>query len=195
MNRRILLIFALFLLIISVTNAQNQFPAGNFWSLDGGIGASDILVEGAAFQLVIDPKLWLSPSLMVGNRIGINYSTDQILTFETQAYLRWNFLSLGNENNPVNVFAQLGIGLLATYRGWENPFDDVRRRRGSLLFDAAAGVTVPLSARWHIEPSIRGGYPHIWGITLTAGYKIPPSSKHGKDGKGKRANSQLNSTK
>jgi outer membrane protein OmpA-like peptidoglycan-associated protein len=53
------------------------------------------------------------------------------------------------------------------------PFDDVTMTRGSLLADAAVGVTIPLSARWHLEPSIRGGYPHIAGFSLTAGYKFP----------------------
>ena len=45
--------------------------------------------------------------------------------------------------------------------------------RGSLLFDAAVGVTIPLTSRWHIEPVVRGGYPHIAGVGLTAGYKFP----------------------
>jgi outer membrane protein OmpA-like peptidoglycan-associated protein len=66
--------------------------------------------------------------------------------------------------------------LISAYRGKDNPFNDVTKTRGSLLFDAAAGVTIPLSERWHIEPSIRGGYPHIWGVSVTAGYKFPISS-------------------
>jgi outer membrane protein OmpA-like peptidoglycan-associated protein len=49
----------------------------------------------------------------------------------------------------------------------------VTKTRGSILADAALGVTIPLSARWHIEPSIRGGYPHIAGFSVTAGYKFP----------------------
>jgi outer membrane protein OmpA-like peptidoglycan-associated protein len=180
MIRRILLIFALFLFITVGVNAQYNYPAGRFWSLDGGIGMSGILVEGSSFQLVIDPKLWLSPSLMVGSRLGVNYSIEteasdlsNILTFEGQVYLRWNFLNLGSQSNPINIFLQGGIGLISAYRGKDNPFNDVTKTRGSLMFDAALGVTIPLSERWHIEPSVRGGYPHIWGASLTAGYKFP----------------------
>jgi len=153
--------------------AQTGFPAGNFWSLDAGVGMSDILVSGTSYQIIIDPKLWLSPLLTVGSKTGINYSTDEILTFETQVYLRWNFLRPGPANNPVNIFAQGGLGLLAAYRGSNNPFDDVTMTRGSLLADVALGVTIPLSSRWHIEPSVRMGYPHIWGFSVTAGYKFP----------------------
>ena len=162
---------------INLLPAQTEFPAGDFWSLDAGVGMSSILVDGASFQAIIDPKLWLSPPLMVGSKIGINYSTDEILTFEGQVYLRWNFLRLGRPEKTTNIFIQGGIGLLASYRGWNNPFDDAKRRRGSLLFDASAGVTIPLSARWHIEPSVRAGYPHIFGGSITAGYKFPLPQK------------------
>ncbi|MCL2381178.1 MAG: OmpA family protein [Treponema sp.] len=172
--------FAVFFIFTSGLNAQTryEFPLGDFWALDAGIGMSGILVDGLSFQAVIDPKLWLSPRLMVGSRMGINYSTeddrDNLLAFEGQVYLRWNFLHLGRQENPVNVFLQGGLGLVSVYRGsGANPFNDVTRTRGSLMFDGAAGVTIPLSSRWHIEPSARAGYPHIFGISLTAGYKFP----------------------
>ena len=167
--------------------AQWEFPAGDFWSLDGGIGMGNIGVDGASFQLVVDPKLWLSPALMVGSRAGMAFSFEtegyhsrlgNILTLETQVYLRWNFLRLGdNPEKLINIFAQGGIGLLASYRGEDNPFDDVTETRGSFLADAAVGVTIPFTPRWHIEPSVRAGYPHIWGFTVTAGYKFPLPQK------------------
>ncbi|MDR2716586.1 MAG: OmpA family protein [Treponema sp.] len=144
---------------------------------------TDILVEGQSFQFILDPKLWLSPLLMVGSKVGVNYSTDaesrNILTFEGQVYLRWNFLRLGkNPEKKVNIFFQTGLGLLSAYRGKDsNPFDDVTQTRGSIMADAAAGVTIPLTPRWHIEPSVRGGYPHIAGASLTAGYKFPLPQK------------------
>jgi outer membrane protein OmpA-like peptidoglycan-associated protein len=63
--------------------------------------------------------------------------------------------------------------MLAAYRGDDMPFDNPKMTRGSLLGDVAAGVTIPLSSRWNIEPSIRGGYPHMGGFSITAGYKFP----------------------
>jgi len=163
--------------------AQTEFPAGDFWALDGGLGMSDILVKGYSLQLVIDPKLWLSPPLMVGTKLGINYSTEKdssnILTFEGQAYLRWNFLRLGkDENKKVNIFAQAGLGMLSAYRGWGNDvFDDVTRTRGSVLADGAVGVTLPLTPRLHIEGLVRGGYPHLFGSSVIIGYKFPLPEK------------------
>ncbi|MCL2175478.1 MAG: OmpA family protein [Treponema sp.] len=165
---------------------ETAFPNGNFWSLDGGFGVDGVTVDGLAFQLVIDPKLWLSPALMVGAKAGINYSTEKntdllgnILTLEGQVYMRWNFLRFGKKN-LFNIFLQGGIGLVAAYRGEDKFLDlnDVTQTRGSVLADAALGMTIPLTSRLHIEPLIRAGYPHIWGASLTIGYKFPlPQSR------------------
>jgi len=174
-----ILLFLVFFSLINGLYAQTDFPVGDFWSFDAGVGMTDILVRGESFQFILDPKLWLSPPLMVGSRLGVNYSVDKesrdIITFEGQVYLRWNFLRLGkNPEKKVNIFLQGGLGLISAYRGSDNnPFDDVTQTRGSIMADAAAGVTIPLTPRWHIEPSVRGGYPHIAGAGLTIGYKFP----------------------
>ena len=174
-----LFLLAVFFVLICGLHAQTEFPAGDFWSLDAGFGMTDLLVKGVPFQAVLDPKLWLSPALMVGSKVGASFSAEDdernILTFEGQVYLRWNFLRLGqNPDKKTNIFVQGGVGLISAYRGdAKNPFDDATQTRGSLLADAALGVTIPLSSRWHIEPLIRGGYPHIVGFSVTAGYKFP----------------------
>jgi hypothetical protein len=171
-----------FLLLMFLTlnglYAQIEFPVGDYWSLDAGLGMTSILVEGESFQFILDPKLWLSPPLMVGSKLGVSYSTDEILTFEGQVYLRWNMLRLGKvPEKKVNIFIQGGLGMLAAYRGTDTPFSDVTMTRGSLMADAAAGMTIPLGSRWHIEPTARSGYPHIVGFGLTAGYKFPLPQK------------------
>ena len=181
-----ILLFILCLIAVNQVHSQSLFPTGDFWSLDAGLGMSNLLVSGTSYQLVIDPKLWLSTPLMVGAKVGINYSAESqtssnflsnILTFEGQVYMRWNFLQLGKEENPVNIFAQGGLGLIASYRGDANPLDNVTETRGSIMADVALGVTIPLTDRWHLEPEIRGGYPHIFGFSLTAGYKFPLPQK------------------
>ncbi|MCL2245410.1 MAG: hypothetical protein FWC03_13245, partial [Treponema sp.] len=93
-NRKRIIAFFALTAVACTLYAQTTFPAGDFWSLDAGIGMSNVLVDGHSFQLVIDPKLWLSPPLMVGSRLGVNYSSEadhhDILTFEGQVYIRWN---------------------------------------------------------------------------------------------------------
>ena len=182
-NKKLIFLLFTFLAFISGLYAQVEFPAGDFWSLDAGLGMSDLLVKGLSFQAIVDPKLWLSPPLMVGSKVGVNFSSEKdsrdsnILTFEGQVYMRWNFLRLGRPERTTNIFIQGGLGLIAAYRGTDRPLDDVTKTRGSLMADAAAGVTIPLSDRWHLEPQIRAGYPHIVGFSLTAGYKFPLPQK------------------
>jgi len=179
--KKLIFLLITLLFLTGTAFAQYDFPSGDFWTLDAGIGLSSILVRGSSFQGIIEPKLWLSPAFITGAKFGINYSSEQdkrdIFTIESQAFFRWNFFKLGSQLNPTNFFVQGGIGLLAAYRGWKSPFDDVRETRGSILLDAAAGVTIPLSQRWHIETAIRGGYPHIMGISITTGYKFPLPKK------------------
>jgi hypothetical protein len=175
-GKRVILLLA-FLALVSGLHAQTEFPGKDYWSLDAGFGMTGFHVKGQTYQFILDPKLWLSPALMVGSKLGAGYSSDEILSFEGQVYLRWNFLRLGEPERTVNTFVQGGLGILAMYRGTDSPFSDVTMNRGSLLFDAAAGVTIPLTSRWHIEPSIRAGYPHIAGFSITAGYKFPAKTK------------------
>jgi hypothetical protein len=181
MTKKHIFLLLSFFMLASALFAQTEFPAGDYWSLDAGFGMSDLLVRGMSYQAVLDPKLWLSPPLMVGSRIGVSYSAEtdsrDILTFEGQVYLRWNMLRLGHLDKKTLIFLQGGLGLIAAYRGADKPFDDVTQTRGSVLADAALGITIPLSARWHIEPAIRGGYPHIAGFSVTAGYKFPLPQK------------------
>jgi outer membrane protein OmpA-like peptidoglycan-associated protein len=174
-KKHIILVLAL-IILCNALYAQTEFPGEEYWSFDAGTGMTDILVKGLPYQVVADPKIRLSQAFMIGNKFSVNYSTDQILAFETQAYLRWNFLRLKYPEKQVNPFLQGGIGILAMYRG-DTPFNDAAKNRGSVMFDVAAGVTIPLGSRWHIEPSVRAGYPHIVGFSLTAGYKFPFQQK------------------
>jgi len=142
-----------------------------FWALDAGIASNDILVEGVSLGLVLDPSISLTPRITIGSKNVINFSTDEtmnIVALETQAYFRWNFLRLRNPERPTNIFAQGGVGLVAAYRG-----ADVQMTRGSVLVDGTAGITIPVSSRWHIEPSVRVGYPFIAGVSVTAGRRFP----------------------
>ena len=167
----------------SRAKTEYEFPAGNYWSFDFGLGMSGIHANGVTPHFVIDPKLWLSPALMVGVKAGIHYSFEKdslvqalgdVLTLEGQVYMRWNFWRFGkNPDKQFDVFLQGGLGLLSAYRGTKNPFNEVTETRGSVLGELALGITIPLTSRWHLEPQIRGGYPHLWAFTIAAGYKFP----------------------
>ena len=179
--KKSILLFLAFLHLAGILYAQEtRFPDWDrsFVALDGGLGTSDILVDGISLGLFFEPKLSLSPAFMIGTKNGLHFSTDNIIALETQAFFRWNFLRLdskwtqsvssGRLQNTTNLFIQGGAGFLGAFKG-----RDVRDSRSSLLFDATAGITIPLSSRWHIEPSIRTGYPFLFGIAVTVGRKFP----------------------
>ena len=148
-----------------------------YLSLDGGAGTSDVLVEGLSFSFLLNPSLSITPAITLGSKNVLHFSTDDIIALETQAFFRWNFLRLGSSrNNTTDIFIQGGIGFLGAYRRFEDQYDgkfDVRNSRSSLVADATLGVTIPLSSKWHIEPSISGGYPFMGGAAITVGYKFP----------------------
>ena len=165
-----LLIPLVFVALTSELYAQAAAPGETqrFWSLDFGLATNDTLVEGMSLGLVLDPRVSISPRLMLGSKNQINFSPEgddiMIVSLETQAYLRWNFLRFGLNN----VFLQGGVGIMAVYRG-----NDVQMTRGSVLADGTLGINIPISDRWHIEPSVRAGYPFIMGASITAGRRFP----------------------
>jgi len=183
--RKRILIFLVFFTLIHGLYAQTSAPNTDtkeemsLFSLDGGVGMGDILVDGSSVSLILDPKLRITPEIMIGSKNGLTFSTDGIISLETQAYFRWNFLRLNpfknsGFSNTTDIFIQGGLGFLGVVKGpryAEGP--NRKKTRASLLFDGTFGVTVPLTSRWHIEPSIRGGYPFLWGVALTAGYRFP----------------------
>ena len=170
--KKTIVFLALLLMAISVQARPPNWD-NSYLSLDGGVGTSLALVDGFSAGLYVEPKFGISPRFMVGSKNGIHYSwedgenTDNIIIMETQLYFRWNFLRLGPSHNPANIFVQGGFGLLGAFRG-----NDVHMSRASILADVTAGITIPISASWHIEPTISGGFPFLGGLAVTIGRKF-----------------------
>jgi len=166
-----------FLLILTLnavyaqTGSDNLAPYGEeqYFALNGGLGTSNLLIMGTSFGLSADAHFLFVPNLAGGIKSGVSFSSDEITFLETQLFIRWYYLNpqLGFLNNRINLFLQGGVGLLGAFRGSE-----AQDSRSSLLFDLTTGVTIPLASNWHIEPSIRGGYPFFYGFTLTVGHKF-----------------------
>ncbi|MDR2965014.1 MAG: OmpA family protein [Treponema sp.] len=165
----VLVVFNITGLLYTQTNLPNTETP--YISLDGGVGSSDVLVDGMSFCILLNPKLSLTPGFMIGSKNILHISTDDIIALEAQVFFRWNFLRLGS-SITTDIFVQGGVGFLGAFKG-----SDVRDSRASLLADFTAGVTIPLASGWYIEPSIRGGYPFIAGAAITAGYKFPLTKK------------------
>ncbi|MCL2276936.1 MAG: OmpA family protein [Treponema sp.] len=171
----------LFSLLTAVLSAQTGSSSSNlsYWSLNAGVTNSFIDVNGSSFGLIAEPRFDLPYNLMIGSKNGINFSTDKIITLETQIYLRWNFLRVpsgsASPRRSLDFFIQGGAGFIGALNGpdYIPNHNNIIHSRSSLLGDFSLGLTIPLPSMWQIEPSFRGGYPFIWGFALTAGYKFP----------------------
>ncbi|MCL2720347.1 MAG: OmpA family protein [Treponema sp.] len=152
------------------TNIENEDIS--FWSLNGGIAIGDILVDGLSFGLVVEPRFDLFTNFFIGSKNGLNVSTDGVISLEAQVYLRWNFWRFDIFGRTSDVFVQGGVGFLGALKG-PGDRNHITDSRSSLLCDITAGVTMPFASRWQIEPSIRVGYPFIFGFAVTAGRKFP----------------------
>ena len=156
------------ILICMAVFGSGALYAQTRFSIDAGVGSSFITEDGVSFGLFLEPKFGFTPALMIGSKSAIHYSTDKILSLETQGFIRWNFARFGSLFNTTNIFIQGGAGFISLFHG-----ADLKKSRATWLADATIGVTIPLGKNWHIEPSIRGGYPFMAGLTVLAGYSIP----------------------
>ena len=177
------MVLVVFAFAAGALQAQARQPNwdSSYVSLDAGGGTSDILVDGLSFGFFLEPKLGLTPRIMIGSKAGAHFSTDEnnIVAMETQVFLRWNFLRVnrgayGSSGNPFLFFVQGGLGHLGAFRQFDGEFDN-KNSRASFLADGTAGVTIPLGSHWHIEPSVRGGYPFMFGASVTVGrnFQLP----------------------
>ena len=172
-KKSVLLLLMLFLILGGMYAQNGTSDWSNYFSINAGVGTNFILVEGMSVGITFEPKYALSPLFMVGGKGGLHFSFENegnnIIALESQGFFRWNFLRLGGEQygHTIDIFAQGGIGFLGAFRG-----TDVKESRSSLLFDLTAGVTIPLGSIWHIEPSIRGGYPFLGGASITVGRRF-----------------------
>ncbi|MDR0502856.1 MAG: OmpA family protein [Treponema sp.] len=189
MKKNIIILFILLALSAALCAQEKVKPKAanddnSLWSLDFGFGMSGFLVDGTSYAAVFDPKFYLSPSILIGSKNAVNFSTDKIISLETQAYFRWNILRFpygekrAARKNTTDVFIQGGAGFMGALNGPDNDFDfDEVDSRSSLLADGTIGITIPLAGRWHIEPSARGGYPFGFAFSITTGYKFPTPVK------------------
>jgi hypothetical protein len=94
-----------------------------------------------------------------GVRAGYNHNFDGITTLETAALGRWYFLFFEKSR----LFAQIELGAdLIFYREKTYP---------AFLGGLGAGWRFHLGP-WYAEPSLRLGYPFIWGAGAEFGYRF-----------------------
>jgi hypothetical protein len=119
---------------------------------------------GAWFSIMRD----MGEHFAAGGKIGYSQNFSGIFTLEIAAQGRWYVYSF----EKYRLFAQIetGADLIFYERKIYPRFDG--KTYPVLLAGLALGGRIPLGSWWYLEPTVRGGYPYIWGIGLNFGGKI-----------------------
>jgi len=137
------------------------FTAGSLSALSGvfgGIGA-DVNAntrEGAAFGGTLSGGVDLNDQFSLGLRISLSSNMDTVITLEPAAFFRY-YLPLKIEG----FFVQAELGAAFFFEDGKN--------YPAFLGGLAFGWRYNIGNKWYIEPSIRGGYPFVWGVGFLTG--------------------------
>ena len=150
------------------------FTCGLFALEDLIIGAGPELNghtrEGMALGGGLSAGVDLNRSFGLGLKSSFVHNLDTVGTFEPLVFFRY-YLPL-RINGPF-VQAEAG-GVFAFENGGTYPAFAAGLGAGwRFLFGKKSGVI----SNWHIEPSLRFGYPHVWGISVRAVLSLSVFSK------------------
>jgi hypothetical protein len=152
------LIFILFMALTLSTGTIVSQEAGHF-SLGAGIEANLNVREGLSLSENLSFDYGITKTIAAGIKFGYSYNFDEIVVLEPEAFVRWYFWEL----EGIPLFTQVSLGSSIIFEDGE--------AHPVVLGGLSAGLRIPLN-RWYVESSLRGGYPFIWGIGVSAGYRF-----------------------
>jgi outer membrane protein OmpA-like peptidoglycan-associated protein len=162
-----ILIFFIFLYFTVPLSTLYSLPAGGFVGINPEINGytREGFSLGGGLALGID----LNDSFSAGLKAGFFDNLDTVSAIDTAIFFRYYFPFLRKPKNTDGPFVQLEAGsAVLLERGYsENP-EVFPAFSGGL----SIGWRFNLGEHWYIEPAARGGYPHIWGGSLTAGIRF-----------------------
>ena len=150
-----LIVLGVFLSFSSFLSAQSAFQPGDIFA-GAGPEINAHTRDGIAFGGILMAGIELGTKMAAGVRAGYYYDFKTVSSFEAQGFFRYYLPWLEG------LYAQAEIGVIL-YTEYDELFPAVS---GGL----SAGWRFTLADVFFIEPSVRGGYPYIWGVTITAGY-------------------------
>jgi hypothetical protein len=150
-NLRNCLFFSIFLLF---TVGSLSALSGEFASL--GIEGNANTREGGALGGILLLGVDLNQSFSLGLKTAFSSNMDTITTLEPAALFRYYLPFKFN-----GLFAQAEIGTAIFFEDGKS----YPAFLGGLTF----GWRYKVWNDWYIEPSVRTGYPFIWGVGLLAG--------------------------
>jgi outer membrane protein OmpA-like peptidoglycan-associated protein len=162
-----ILIFIFFFYFSSPLFAQDFKPFSGFVGISPEINGytREGFSLGGGLALGID----INNSFSTGLKAGFFDNLDTVSALETTLFFRYYFPFLRKPKNTDGLFVQLEAGSAFLFeRGYSEKPEVFPAFSGGL----SLGWRFNLGEHWYIEPAARGGYPHIWGGSITAGIKF-----------------------
>jgi hypothetical protein len=137
------------------------FTIGSLSALSGefaglGVEGNANTREGAAFGGSLSGGVDLDDQFSLGLRITLSSNIDTVTTMEPAAFFRY-YLPF----NFSGLFAQAELGMSLFFEDGES--------YPAFLGGLAFGWRYNVNKNWYIEPSVRAGYPFLWGVGILAG--------------------------
>jgi len=130
-----------------------------------GIGGDTAMYSQLGYALGGSFTIGYGAGSSIGIKVAWFFSEEGIDTVELNFLLRFYFLKAANQG----PFAQIMGGPALFNR--TNDFS-VPSNSGMVSAGLALGWRFVLFNHWYIEPSIRGGYPYIFGATVATGVRF-----------------------
>jgi outer membrane protein OmpA-like peptidoglycan-associated protein len=111
----------------------------------------------------------INDSFSAGLKAGFFDNLDTVSSLETALFFRYYFPFLRKPKNTDGPFVQLEAGSAVLFERGYSEKPEVFPAFSSGL---SLGWRFNLGEHWYIEPAARGGYPHIWGGSLTVGIRF-----------------------
>ena len=170
MSKKILI--SLLVITAFVGHAAAQDDEGYIWGVNAGVemnmnsGNHYELHNIAALGFGIHTGGEYNINDMFAAGLNLNFSFSDFFAFEAAGFFRWYFLrGLPKAAGFLkNIFAQADLGV------WIG--NDIYSEAVKFLGGVSAGVRFKLPGNFYIEPYARFGYPFLFGVGVTAGYRF-----------------------
>ena len=153
-------IASLILCIVCAVAAPKLYADSMFFGLGAAANANTRqgVAAGGAFSFGID----VNRHLAIGYKTAYSNDFDTMSVIERAALIRW-YIPLQTRG----LFMQAELGSSVFFENGES--------YPAFLSGAALGWRFSLGGNMFIEPTVRGGYPFVWGAGITAGFSFPIS--------------------
>ena len=160
-------LLVLLFVTVSPLFALDFLPEGGFMSIGPEISGHSrkSFSFGGDLMLGVD----LNKYLTAGFKAAFFDDFDSLSALETLLFYRYYLLWKHLPKSTDGLFVQLEAGSVVYF---ERGYNENVEIFPSFIGGLSAGWRFNPGERWYVESAVRGGYPHIWGFSVTAGIRF-----------------------